>query len=209
MACKICEVRRPRRACPGVGGDICPQCCGAERENSVNCPLDCEYLTEAHLREKPLAEEDVPFPDVQVTDNFLENHMNLVTATGSGLATAALGMAGVVDTDVRDALESLVESYKALGSGIYYEGRPTNVLAARIQDLVKKGLEEYRKAEAQQAGMTVVRDSDVLRVLVFMARMERHFNNGRRKGRAFIDFLRSRSAMAAGPAPQASPLIVP
>ena len=54
MACALCETRRPRRFCPGVRGDICTLCCGSEREVSVACPLDCEYLREAHKHEKPV-----------------------------------------------------------------------------------------------------------------------------------------------------------
>ena len=52
MPCAICQIRRPRRFCPGVRGDICSLCCGTEREVTVNCPLDCEYLQEARKHEK-------------------------------------------------------------------------------------------------------------------------------------------------------------
>ena len=52
MACAICETRRPRRFCPGVRGDICSICCGTEREVTVDCPLDCEYLQEARRHDK-------------------------------------------------------------------------------------------------------------------------------------------------------------
>ena len=81
MKCQICEVRKPRRHCPGVHGDICAQCCGAEREVTVDCPLDCEYLLEGRLHERsPEEGANTPFPnrDVNVTEQFLRDHEPLV-----------------------------------------------------------------------------------------------------------------------------------
>ena len=39
--------------------------------------------------------------------------------------------------------------------------------------------------------MPPLRDADVLGVLVFLQRLELQHSNGRRKGRAFLDFLRA------------------
>ena len=177
----------------------------------MSCPLDCEYLAEARTREKPqpLGEEQIPHKEIRVTEEFLEGQGTLVAATAAGLATAALGLAGVVDRDVREALSSLVETYRTLENGIYYESKPANILAARVQELVQRGLEEFRKSRTEKMGMTTVRDADVLGVLVFLERMERQFNNGRRRGRSFIDFLRMQSGVQERPGAGASTLIVP
>ena len=54
-------MRRPKRFCPGVRGDICTICCGTEREITVDCPLDCVYLREAHQHVgKPILERSHP-----------------------------------------------------------------------------------------------------------------------------------------------------
>jgi hypothetical protein len=42
----------------------------------------------------------------------------------------------------------------------------------------------------ESTGTNPIRDVDVLGILVFLHRMELQHNNGRAKGRAFIDFLR-------------------
>lgn len=211
MACKICQMRRPRRACPGVGGDICAPCCGTERENSVSCPLDCEYLAASRMHEKPqeIPEGELPHPEIELTDEFLDRQRELIAATASGLATAALGVQGAVDQDVREAIGSLVESYRALQSGIYYQSKPQNLVAARLLELVQRGLEEFRKSAAERRGMTTVRDADVLGALVFLERLERQFRNERRRSRAFIDFLRLQAGVAERPGADASPLITP
>src|SRR3954454_7132300 len=87
MACAICETRRPRRFCPGVRGDICSICCGTEREVSVNCPLECEFLQEARRHDKPatLDPADVPNQDIRVTERFIDEHHALVTFIADAL----------------------------------------------------------------------------------------------------------------------------
>jgi len=60
MECAICQTRRPRRFCPGVRGEICSLCCGAEREVTVDCPLDCEFLREARRHEKAPEPNAIP-----------------------------------------------------------------------------------------------------------------------------------------------------
>ena len=95
VICKICGVRRARRNCPGVQGMICPICCGTEREVSISCPLDCEYLREArmhesksrHDHEEHAAPTPMPHPDVPLTEDFLATQrfadvLRRVVATG-------------------------------------------------------------------------------------------------------------------------------
>jgi hypothetical protein len=48
-----------------------------------------------------------------------------------------------------------------------------------------------RERMAEESGMQRLRDADVLGTLVFLQRLEMRHNNGRRRGRAFFDFLRS------------------
>jgi hypothetical protein len=44
---------------------------------------------------------------------------------------------------------------------------------------------------AAESGMQQLRDVDVLATLVFLQRLELQHNNGRLRGRAFFDFLRT------------------
>src|SRR5271170_5062199 len=109
MKCKICDTRKPRRYCPGVNAEICSICCGNEREVTVSCPLDCPYLVEARRHEKPreLNADEIPNRDVQVTEQFLREHEPLLMFLSSRLLEASLATAGAVDSDARDALQSL------------------------------------------------------------------------------------------------------
>lgn len=212
MACKLCQTRRPRRFCPGLAGDICSVCCGTGRENTVSCPLDCEYLQEARTRDKPPAinPEELPNRDVRVTEQFIHDHSPFVGFLTRSLAEAGLGTPGAVDFDVREALDSLARTYRTRESGLYYESRPTNLIAAGIHERLQKSLDEFRTAAAERYGMTTLRDADVLGALVFLQQTEYRLNNGRRRGRAFLDFLRAHApAPPEMAAPSGSPLVLP
>jgi hypothetical protein len=193
MPCAICQVRRAKRFCPGVHGDICSICCGTEREETIACPLDCEYLRDARPREKPIPLDvsSIPNQDIRITEKFLEENEELLFFLGGNLAAAALETAGVSDSDVRDALQAMVRTYRTLQSGVYYETRPDNTLAQTLFDKAQSAIEEFRKQEQASRGMPKTRDADVLGLLVFFERLEIDRNNGRRRGRAFIDMLRS------------------
>src|SRR5437016_14320710 len=117
MTCAICEVRKPRRYCPGVRGEICAICCGTERENTVDCPFDCVYLREARAREKPIeldasAVASIPFSDIRVPAGFLQEHPSIATLVAKAVAEAVFVTPGAIDYDVREALEALIRTYK-------------------------------------------------------------------------------------------------
>ncbi len=212
MACAICQIRRPRRFCPGVRGDICSVCCGTEREVTVSCPLDCEYLQEARKHDKSPSLEGIEFPnrDLPVSEEFLRDHEELLTFMAGALLRAAFEIPGVVDQDVREALDALIRTYRTLQNGVYYETRPQNPLAAGLSDRVQDAVTQYRREETERLGMTRTRDGDVLRLLVFLQHFEIDRNNGRRRGRAFLDALRGFYAADPDPAPPpASSLILP
>lgn len=213
MACAICQTRRPRRFCPGVRGDICSICCGTEREVTVTCPFECEYLQEARRHEKQVAIDQTAIPnrDIRVTEQFVEEHEGLMAFAGRVLVGSALDTPGAVDSDVREALEALIRTYRTLASGVYYETVPPNPLAANIYRAVQNAAGEYRQREQQELGMSRTRDADVLGVLVFLQRIELDRNNGRPRGRAFLDAMHEFYSERGTPEPPPAPssLILP
>ncbi len=192
MLCAICGKRKAKRNCPGVHGlgapgEICALCCGTERENTVTCPLDCGYLNEAHHYEwerrldEPI--EEIPHAKYEVNDNFLYVHEQLVAALAATLLKRALGIAAVQDSDLQEALDALIKTRETLSSGLYYESVPSTPVPEAMFREVQKFLEE---ANAKQP----LKDDDVLKSLVFLARLGAARNNGRTKSRAFLGFLR-------------------
>jgi hypothetical protein len=192
MKCRICDTRKPRRFCPGVNGDICSICCGNEREVTVDCPLDCSYLVEARVHEKPreVKPEEIPNQDIRVSEEFLRSNEPLLVFLGAKLLQASLATPGAVDSDVGEAIDSLVRTYRTLQSGLYYETRPANLIAAAIHQKLQEALETLRKQLAEK-NATPIRDADILGLLVFLQRVELYQTNGRTRGRAFVDYLRA------------------
>jgi hypothetical protein len=191
--CAICEIRKPKRFCPGVNGEICTICCGTEREQSIDCPLECDYLREAHRHEKPpeLDPASLPNQDVRVSEAFLEENEAFVILLASAVTEGAMETTpAITDFDIREALESLILTYRTLQSGIYYEALPPNPYAAAIHQSVQARVADLRKRETEATGSaTTIRDAVVLGSLVFLQRLEYSNNNGRKRSRAFLDFL--------------------
>jgi hypothetical protein len=192
VPCKLCGKRRARRHCPGVGGDICPQCCGAGRENTIDCPSACEHFREARLHEEPapISEEQLPNKDIRLSEEFIREHEPLLFTLALALKKA-MHTSQAVDFDAREGMEALIRTYRTLQSGLIYETRPQNPYAAAIQQSLIESIEEFRKRMAEELGMQTLRDADILGMLVFVQRLELQHNNGRRRGRAFFDFLAS------------------
>lgn len=210
VLCAICEKRRPRRFCPGVHGEICSLCCGEEREVSISCPFDCEFLRDARLHEKAPALDvsQAPNKDIRLTERFVDEHQELLMFVGLALLGGAMESDGAVDFDVREALESLIRTYRTLQSGVYYETLPANPLAARVHRAVQSAVDDLRRKEQERFGMSKTRDADVLGSLAFLQRLEFDRNNGRKRGRAFLDFLREIYASAPPPAEEAPPSLI-
>jgi len=83
---------------------------------------------------------------------------------GVRLLETSLATAGAVDSDVREALESLIRTYRTLQSGLYYETRPTNLIAAGIHRGMQEAVEGLRK-ELAEKNSTPIRDADCTRVV--------------------------------------------
>jgi hypothetical protein len=206
--CQLCQKRRARRHCPGIRGDICPNCCGTERENTIDCPLNCEHLQEARRREKlpELNPADVPNQDVRIKEGFLQEQQTLIVWLVTALAKA-MEKERAVDGDAREALDALIKTYRTLESGLIYETKPANPYAAALQQALQQSIEELRKQIQQETGMHRLRDADILGALIVLQRLELQHANGRRRGRAFLDFL-LHAFPAPAPATAASSVLV-
>jgi len=208
--CAICHKKKARRECPGVRGSICAPCCGAEREVTVDCPLDCVYLREArrHEPEQTPMIENMPFPGIEVSDGFLAEHEHFIGQLAFQLLRHSLANPKTTDNDLQTAMEKLVRTYETLSSGIYYESLPDESSQVSVFRDVKKFLDEYQEKERQKGSLTPLREADVIRALAFLSRLAALHSNRRARGRAFIDFLRSTYPESAAPKEEPR-LIVP
>jgi hypothetical protein len=190
--CRLCHKRRAKRACPAVSGDICAICCGEQREVTLNCPLECQYLREARKHEKAVAVSaaEILHPDIEIAEEFVRAHEKLLLLCVYSLVQASLRTQGAIDNDLLDTLDALIQTRRTAQSGLIYETRPANRIAAQIQQKFQDSLNEYEKVRQERKHLTGYKDSDLLRILVFLRRIGQQNSNGRPKGRMFIDLLR-------------------
>ena len=228
MSCAICEERKERRFCPAVHGRICPQCCGEQREVTLDCPSDCPYLLQARQQARPQAREyataqnerpgegnrEALFSEIEIVEQFLYEREELILGLSFALARSARADRSLTDRDLIAALSSLAKSYQTLvSSNLIYEPTTANLEHQSIAREIETMVKEFREAEEQHIGHTRLRDSDVLKALVFLLRMGLSRTSGRPKSRAFVDFLLAqfpeKHPAIAGPEDAGSRIVIP
>ena len=194
VSCAICEIRKEKRFCPAVHGRICPQCCGEQREVTLDCPLDCPYLRQAREHEKPRAADQIDpaglFLQIAVSDQFMYEKEHLLMGLTCALAKAARADRSLHDQDLIATLTMLASSYeRRVNSGLHYEQPLTSESQRRAAAEVETMVKEYREAEQKHVGYSSLHDSDVLKALVFLLRLSYGRTSGRPKSRALVEFL--------------------
>jgi hypothetical protein len=231
VSCPLCQERKEKRFCPAVREKICAQCCGEQREVTLDCPSDCTYLLQARAQSRQQARQDEKaradggfdrdalFPEVEIAEQFLYEREHLIVGLSYALAKSAragrsLDGHALNDRDLIAALTSLAKSYQTLvQSSLIYEQPTANLTHQQIAREVATMVKEFREAEEKHLGYSRLRDSEVLQALVFLLRMGVARTSGRPKSRAYVDFLfvqfpESQSAIAAPEGP-GSGLIIP
>jgi len=197
LTCPICQKRKAKRFCPAKAETICPVCCGTEREVTIDCPSECPHLMasrEHDYQRHGVERSEVPFPDVKITGSFLAAHEDLLLDLAYAICLFARDNSTLVDSDVITALKSLAEAYRTLASGIVYENPPAYRLQVELYQVVKSSIEEYKRGERGKmvvSSVRNIRNGEICDTLVFLTQLGTLKSNGRPKGRAYLDFLRT------------------
>jgi len=194
LSCVICHIRKEKRFCPALHGRICPQCCGEQREVTLDCPSDCPYLRQAREHEKPRPSDQIDpaalFLQVEIPDQFMYQAEHLIMGLTYALAKAARADRNLNDQDLIAAVSALATRYfRLVNSGLHYEQPIPSASQLRIAAEVENMIKEFREAEQKHRGYSTLRDSDILCTLVFLVRLAHGRTSGRPKSRAFEEFL--------------------
>lgn len=197
MRCAICAERKEKRFCLAVHGRICPQCCGEQRELTLDCPSECPYLQQARQHQKPRPLEALPadeiFPKIDISDELLHAHEPVISGILQTIGKLARRDRSLNDREVIAALVSLAKSYQTLvSSGLVYEQVPASLTQQELIETVRQLLHEFRELEREHLGHTTLRDAEVLKVLVLILRLAHIHTSGRPLSRGFLDFLHER-----------------
>jgi hypothetical protein len=212
MHCPSCGQRKARRACPALGANICPVCCGTKRLVEIKCPVDCGYLASA--REHPAAvvkrrqERDVAqlLPTIR---HLTERQYQLFFLFHTLIARfTPQGFSRLVDTDVAEAVAAVAATLETAARGVIYEhtpqGPPAQALARELKTMLPQMREQGAKVFDREAAI-------VLRAIEQGARGTTVHTGG---PTGYLDLV-ARLLQVTGsaePAPQAappSPLILP
>jgi hypothetical protein len=212
LSCPICQKRKAKRFCPAKAENICSVCCGTEREVTIDCPSDCTYLIASRRNEQEHRAIDwskVPFAETKIPTSFVAAHQKLILAISYGICAYARDNRPLVDPDAVESLQTLAEAYRTLSSGLYYEEPPDYLLQRELYERIKAAIEEYKKDQAREPQVEPIRDSDIRDTLIFLTQLGTIRANGRSRGRAFLDFLRSQFKPEEFSKPATSLLVMP
>jgi hypothetical protein len=130
------------------------------------------------------------FLQVEISEQFIYEREELLLGLSYALAKAAQADRGLNDRDLIAALSALSTSYERLvNSGLHYEQPLTSGAQLAVAAQVEEMLKQFHEAEEKELGFSRLRDSEVLKALVFLVRLGYGRTSGRPKSRAFIDFL--------------------
>jgi hypothetical protein len=200
VVCPLCGTRRARRACPALGQQICPVCCGTKRLTEIQCPGDCPYLATA--RDHPSAvvvrqrQRDLDLV-VRFMRDFSQRQSTLFLLISTFLVRyRPPDLLPYIDDDVAQAVEALAATFETASRGLIYEHRPASGSAARLSSALKPLLLE---AGGPNPGSVFERDAAVvLRRVQEASREVAAIEPGNR--RAFLDLL-TRVTRAPDPTP--------
>jgi len=189
VVCPLCGTRRARRACPALGQQICPVCCGTKRLTEIQCPSDCPYLATA--RDHPSAvvvrqrQRDLDLV-VRFMRDFSQRQSTLFLLISTFLVRYhPPDLLPYIDDDVAQAAEALAATFETASRGLIYEHRPASSAAARLSSALKPLLAE---AGGRNPGSVFERDAAVVLRRVHEASRELGaIEPGNR--RAFLDLL--------------------
>lgn len=171
-------------------------CCGTEREVTIDCPSDCVHLiaSRQHYNERREVDwEQVPFQGRRIPHRVLDAREDLLLELTYAVCAFAQHDPSLVDSDVQVSFQALAETYQTLTSGIIYEKTPDHRLQRELYEQLKSTVAKYKEQEAEQVMVArgSLLDGDVRDALIFLTQLAAVRSNGRPKGRAFIDSLRS------------------
>src|SRR5205807_7410444 len=112
------------------------------------------------------------FLQVEISEQFTYEREHLLMGLSYALAKAAQADRSLNDRDLIAALSAMCTSYeRRVNSGLHYEQPLTSAAQHAVAAQVDEMLKQYREAEQKERGYSTLRDSDVLKALVFLVRL--------------------------------------
>lgn len=152
--CPLCSARKSKRACPALGREICPVCCGTKRVVEIACPADCQYLSAARTHPPAVVqrqqERDLKFLLPRIEGLSEIQYRLLLFFQAAVLQYARQTVPSPRDVDVAEAVASVAATIETARNGIIYQHQATSLPAQRLAaDLGRTVAELTQKAGAE------------------------------------------------------------
>lgn len=163
MTCPVCGTRKARRACPALGRDICPLCCGTKRLAEIACPPDCSWLasSKAHPPATVLRQRDrdsrFVAPMLRELQDRAYGVFLLLQSVVLRFATTAIPP--LRDVDVAEAAATLAATYETAARGIIYEHQATSLPAQRLMTELRAAIDDVSRRAGSGRESAVTRDA--------------------------------------------------
>jgi hypothetical protein len=173
-SCPLCRTRKAKRACPGVGYDICPVCCGTKRLVEIACPADCPYLATARTHPAAVVQRrqdrDLGFLLPRLRDLSEPQYRLFLLLQGIILQHTRQADPMPVDVDVADAAATAAATLETASRGIIYEHQAPTIPAQRLAAEIGKAIAEVARQAGADASRLERDTATVLRRLEGVAR---------------------------------------
>jgi hypothetical protein len=187
--CPLCQSRKAKRYCPAKADAICAVCCGTKREIEIDCPSACSYLQSGRDYESQKASRTVPvLPTTERlwTSEFLSSHSGILYALWEAVLDERSRFPEMVDTDLQQAVQSLIQTYQTLDNGIYYDTEPVSPIPKGIYWAMKSFFEPPVESEIERQRF---KTSTILDILTLFLEMGLTVTLPRPRSRAFLDHI--------------------
>ena len=155
MKCIVCGQRKGKRSCPAKNSLICAQCCGEKRVIEIDCPPDCPHLTTGHsyqLSRVYLAVlEQLPPTKQRKFMETLQSSPILIGGVERMIVSSAADVSALRDSDILEAVSTVVETYRTEQKGLIYEHSTPNPLAQSLTREIRNFLEDVRKENEENS----------------------------------------------------------
>jgi hypothetical protein len=158
---------------------------------------------------QPISRDELLYPQADFDISFIQERWPILAGVGATILSFQSQNKDLNDAAVLGALEALAETYRTLGTGIYYEHPPDYPIARALYAAFAEFFQNLRKQEAERSGSPKLKESEIFNLLVFLLRVGKQETNGRPRSRAFLSFLQTRFPPAAEKAVETSRIIMP
>lgn len=150
MTCPLCHQRKPRRACPALGHQICAVCCGTKRLVEIDCPSDCVYLEAAERHPaavvKRRQEHDIGLL-MSAAGRLSQEQLQLFFLLQAFVSrfTPEGGLMRLVDADLAEAAGAVAATLETAERGVVYEHQCASPVAEELRRALREFLADVGK----------------------------------------------------------------